>query len=162
MEKLQIAVNVSLIITAVVAVITLVLNIFKELRLQNPKAVRRRHEYQDDFSDGIYNYGNGVLTIVAISYLYKGKEENSDSLVDLYCRELGTKCHGLIWSTFAGKQDLIGRSIIPGGFVDLVSINPMKPKNVAVTTYDLVDIRENIQICITYKNIFGKEFSDTI
>lgn len=31
MEKLQIAVNVSLIITAVVAVITLVLNIFKEL-----------------------------------------------------------------------------------------------------------------------------------
>lgn len=94
--------------------------------------------------------------------MYKGKEKNSDSLVDLYCRELGTKCHGLIWSTFADEQDLIDRRIMPGKFVDLVAINPMKPKNVAVTTDDLVDIRENIQIRITYKNIFGKVFSDTI
>ena len=37
MEKLQIVVNVGLIITAAAAVITLVLNIFKDLRLQRPK-----------------------------------------------------------------------------------------------------------------------------
>lgn len=162
MEKLQIAVNVGLIITAAAAVITLVLNIFKDLRLQRPKAIRRRHEYENDFCDGIYNYGSGVLTIVAISYLYKGKEENSDSLVELYCRELGAKCKNLEWSTFADEQDLIDRRIMPGKFVDLVAIDPLEPKNVAITTDDLVDIRENIQIRITYKNIFGKEFSDTI
>lgn len=161
MEGLQIATNVSVIATAVIAMFTLILNLVKEKNNAKPYLFPRRLEYEDDFCDIIVNCGIGEMQIVKIEYFYMGQCVSVFSLVDIY--EQNLTVNGLMWKTYLDNKDLIGRVLKAGEELRLVEIDP----SIYETTYpnllqDLRAIRQNIAIKIIYKNIYGVKKKCTI
>lgn len=155
METLEMITDIAVIVTAVVAVITLILNIIKQFVHSNPAPMRRKLEYVNDFGDFIVNNGRGVMKIDKITYYYCNEQINVHSLAELYIEKLNYK--NLQFITYLTNEDIIGLNINSGTELRLVEINPQVKINITNENLlnDLYEIRKNIMIKITYKTIYG-------
>ena len=111
---------------------------------------------RESFGDYLANYGKGIMTIVDIQLYYNHRKSYEPSLVDLIMSKLTFK-GPLMWSTFLRNSELIGRAVPAQYELKLVGINPEKQKgyNPRKLLDELLAIRENIDIEITYKNAYG-------
>ncbi len=155
--------SVAVTVAALVAFVTLVLTIVKEVLHAKSSPTRRPLEYVDDFGDFIANFGSGVMRITRIEIYYKGKPVQCDSLVDLYEEKLGKK---LMWGTFLSNKEILNRNIAPNAELRLVEINPesnfTNEKEQEQLLQKLIEIRNSIKLKIVYKEIYGKEKTTTI
>ena len=155
METIQVIANISIIATAIVGIISLILKIIQELSIAKPQPFRTRLEYLDNFGDSVANFGSGPLKIQEIKYFYNGVLFVGD-LVDLYTEKLNLE-KDLLWKTFSRKEDIINRALKPGEDLELVEIDPSDDWNGDIENLlnALMNIRSQITMEITYKNIYG-------
>ena len=156
MVDLEATTNVFLIITAIVAIITLVLNIFKECRHAKPIPYRRKLYYENDYGDFIANFGVGVFEITDMKLFLDGEEIKGQSVIDIYTELLGEKSENLTWKTFIRNDEIVNRFIKFKDEIKLVEINPEDYKKDYPKLLDeLKEIRDRIKIILKYKDIYG-------
>lgn len=156
--------SISVTVAAIIATLTLILTIIKEIKHSHSTPTRRHLEYINKFGDYIANVGVGVMKITNIEIYYKGKLTEHTSLVDLYANELGQS--GLIWSTYISNEEIINKNIAPSEEIRLVEIDPDTNSTNIPAQINLLNrlcqIRKEIKLKITYKEIYGGKKTKTI
>ncbi len=165
MNTCDIIESVAVTVAALVAFVTLVLTIVKEVAHAKSSPSRRHLEYVNDFGDFIANFGSGIMRVTSIEIYYDGELVQCNSLVKLYKKKLGTD-KKLTWSTFLSNEEILNRNIAPNSELRLVEINPdsnsTNEEERQQLLQKLIEIRNSIKLKIVYKEIYGKEKTATI
>lgn len=157
--------TIAISITALLAIVTLILNIIKEVKISKVIPCRDHSEYIDKFGDYINNFGRGPMIIKEINVYYNNiivpNYIYNNSIVNLYVDKLTAMYNGklntgkLIWSTFVSNEEIVNRMIAPNQKIKIVEINPASNKGYPDLFKKLLEIRRNIKIEITYKSIYS-------
>ena len=169
MERWQLAANIAIVISSVIALVTVILTIVKMLKQSVPAPFRRKLEYINYYSDIIANYGTGIMIITDIAFIYDNEKLDDDWLVKIYERELKKKRSiysnvSLLYSTYLKNNEIINRALGKDNELNLYAIDPtvQDPIVSAILLDDLNEIREKLKIRITYKKTYGFEETVTL
>ena len=156
MNWLEITTDIAILLTAIAAIVTIILKLIKEAHYSKPSLFRRELNVYKNFGDVLANFGLGPMTIIGIKYLYHGNVVEVDSIYEIFENLYASQLQPL-HKTYLKNKDLIGRTICSGQEISLLSMDISGCMNKNDLKDKLKGVHEAIKIEWKYKDIYGRE-----